>query len=513
MSSSAEAKPVWDVAVSPPEFVPLRENLRADVCVAGAGIAGMSVAYLLARAGKRVVVLESRAVGAGNTGVTTAHLASALDDRYFNLEAMHGRDGARLAYQSHQTAVDRIGQIAREEGIDCDYQPLDGYLFLAPGDSPDLLDRELAAAHRAGFTDVERLERAPDAPFDTGPCLRFPRQARFHPTRYLAGLAKAIHASGGHIFTGTHADRFQGGDDAHVRTADGFTVHADAIVVATNSPVNDRVVIHTKQAPYLTYAIGMRVPTGSVADNLYWDTADPYHYVRLQRVGEGAEQRDILIVGGEDHHTGHGYQGGERFERLEAWTRERFPVEAVEFQWSGEVYEPVDYLAFIGRNPADDDNVYVVTGDSGHGMTHGTIAGILISDQILGLENPWAELYDPSRISLRAAKEFARVNLQVAEHYAEWVTGSETETDDARQIAPGSGAVIRRGGAPVAAYRDDDGALHQLSAVCTHLGCIVHWNNVESTWDCPCHGSRFAARGEVIQGPAPTGLKPAEGAE
>lgn len=500
--------PLWDEAAPPQEFVPLREDLQADVCVVGAGIAGMTTAYLLARAGKKVVVLEKQAVGAGNTGVTTAHLASALDDRYFNLEAYHGRDGARLAYQSHQTAIERIGQIAADEGIDCDFVRLDGLLFLGPNDTRETLERERDAAHRAGFTDVELLDRAPDAPFDTGPCLRFPRQGRFHPMKYLHGLSRAIHRDGGHIFTGTDVREVSGGAEASVRTRDGHTVRAGAVVVATNSPIIDRVVVHTKQVPYMTYAIGMRV-TGTVPDHLYWDTADPYHYIRLQRVGEGEEARDVLIVGGEDHHTGEDYRAGERFDRLAAWTRERFPVDEVQFRWSGMVYEPVDYLAFIGRNPMDDDNVYIATGDSGHGMTHGTIAGMLISDQILGHENPWEGLYDPSRVSLRAAKEFVRANLKVARHYLEWVTGSEQEVASSEDVSPGSGAVVRRDGVAVAVYRDADGVAHEMSAMCTHLGCIVHWNNVESSWDCPCHGSRFAPTGEVINGPAPTPLRPA----
>ncbi len=500
--------PIWDEAASPEEFVPLREDLSADVCVVGAGIAGMSVAYFLAKAGKRVVVLEDRAVGAGNTGVTTAHLSSALDDRFSNLESMHGRDGARLAYESHQAAIERIARIAESEGIDCDLIRLDGFLFLGPDDSRETLERERDAARRAGFADVELLERAPDAPFDTGPCLRFPRQARFHPTKFLQGLATAVHREGGHVFTGTRAEEIAGGANAHVRTREGRTVRADAVVVATNSPVNDLVVLHTKQVPYLSYAVGMRV-TGSIPDALYWDTADPYHYVRLQRVGEGEDAHDVLIVGGEDHHTGEKHPSGERFGRLEAWARERFPVGDTEYRWSGQVYEPVDYLAYLGRNPMDDENVYVATGDSGHGITHGVIAGVLISDLILGLRNPWEALYDPSRVSLRAAGEFVRANLKVARHYLEWVTGAGGEEESAQAVAPGCGAVLRRGGRPVALYRDEDGAPHELSAVCTHLGCIVHWNDAAKTWDCPCHGSRFSPEGEVINGPAQTGLGPA----
>ena len=510
MSPKAASQPVWDVEAPPQEFVKLAENLRADVCVVGAGIAGMSVAYHLSSAGKKVVVLEDGAVGGGQTGVTTAHLASAMDDRFYHLEDMHGREGSRLTYRSHQAAVDRIGEIVAAESIDCDYRKLDGYLFLAPEHGREELEKELAAAHRAGFTGAELLDRVPGATFDTGPAIRFPHQGRFHPLKYLRGLSAAIQRHGGRIFTGTHVDDVSGGDDAHVRTSDGFTVHADAIVVCTNSPMNDRVVIHTKQAPYLTYAIGARVDAAQVPDALLWDTGDPYHYIRLQEVSKGGERYSVLIVGGEDHHTGEDYDEGERFDRLEKWTRDRFPIEKVEFRWMGQVYEPVDYLGFIGRNPVGPKNVYVATGDSGQGMTHGTIAGMLISDLVLGKKSPWEQLYDPGRVSLKATPEFVRANLQVAGHYLEWLTGSEAEVDTTREIARGSGAVIRRGRKAIAVYRDEDGVKHEMSAVCTHLGCIVHWNEVGKTWDCPCHGSRFEPKGEVMNGPAPVGLSPVE---
>jgi glycine/D-amino acid oxidase-like deaminating enzyme/nitrite reductase/ring-hydroxylating ferredoxin subunit len=510
MSPKAGSQPVWDVEAPPQEFVKLREDLRADVCVVGAGIAGMSVAYELSRAGKKVVVLEDGAVGGGQTGVTTAHLASAMDDRFYALEDMHGLEGSRLAYQSHQAAVDRIARNVADESIDCDYRKLDGYLYLAPEHGRDELEKEIEAAHRAGFRDAELLDRIPGATFDSGPCIRFPHQGRFHPLKYLRGLSAAIHRHDGRIFTGTHVEEVHGGDGAHVRTSDGFTVHADAIVVATNSPINDRVVIHTKQAPYLTYAVGARVDAGQVPDALLWDTGDPYHYIRLQEVTGGGERYHVLIVGGEDHHTGEDYDEGERHQRLEEWTRERFPVGPVEFRWSGQVYEPIDYLGFIGRDPLGHANVYVATGDSGQGMTHGTIAGMLISDLVRGVENPWEKLYDPGRVSLRATGEFVRVNAQVAGHYLEWVTGSEAEVDSTRDIERGSGAVVRRGRKPIAVYRDEHGTRHEMSAVCTHLGCIVHWNDVAKSWDCPCHGSRFEPKGEVMNGPAPFGLRPAE---
>ena len=489
----------WMATAEVPLRASLKEDIKADVCVVGAGIAGLTTAYLLAKEGKSVVVLDDGPIGGGMTGRTTAHLVNALDDRYFELERLHGEKGARLAAESHTAAIDIIEKIVNEEHIDCDFARLDGYLFVPPGDSLDVLEDELEAAKRAGL-DLERVEQAP-IDYDTGPALRFPNQGQFHPLKYLAGLARAIENSGGKVFSGTHATEMSGGDNAHVTTANGAIVTCDAIVVATNTPVNDLFAIHTKQAAYQTYVIGVRVPRGSVTQALYWDTPNPYHYVRLQKIDAS---NDLLIVGGEDHKTGQEDDAEARFANLENWTRERFPSGEVKYRWSGEVMEPVDGLAFIGRNPLDSDNVYIATGDSGNGMTHGTIAGILLSDLIMGRENEWEDLYDPARKTLRALSEFAKENLNVAAQFADLVTPGEVESVD--EIAAGSGAIIRRGLLKVAAYRDDAGTLYERSAVCRHLGCIVDWNSLEKNWDCPCHGSRYDARGKVIQGPANSDL-------
>jgi glycine/D-amino acid oxidase-like deaminating enzyme/nitrite reductase/ring-hydroxylating ferredoxin subunit len=512
-SQSGQSLSVWMATAEVPEERALGEDTRADVCVVGAGITGMTTAYLLAREGQSVVVLDDGRIAGGQTQRTTAHLSNALDDRYYEIERLHGPEGARLAAASHTAAIDRIEAIVREEQIDCDFERLDGYLFLPPGESPEVLDRELDAALRAGLGGVERLPRSPLASFDTGPCLRFPRQGQFHPLKYLAGLARAIGRHGGRIFTGTHAENIKGGTPATIKTKAGPVVTAGSVVVATNTPVNDLVAIHTKQAPYMSYVIGGVVPRGSVAKALYWDTLDPYHYVRLQALPAGGAQgsagmsaaEEVLIVGGEDHKTGQADDQAERYARLEAWARERFPMmKEVAFRWSGQVMETIDGLAFIGRNPLDEPNVFVATGDSGMGMTHGTIAGILLTDLILGRDNPWATLYDPSRKTLGAVGEFAKEHLNVLKQYGDWLTGGEVSSAEA--IPAGKGAVIRRGLTKVAVYRDEHGALHERSAVCPHLGCIVGWNDAEKTWDCPCHGSRFNRHGEVLSGPANRGL-------
>lgn len=508
--SSRESTSVWMATASVPKQPSLQKDTAANVCVVGAGIAGMTTAYLLVRQGKSVVVVDDGPIAGGQTQRTTAHLSNAIDDRYFEIERLHGEGGARLVAESHTAAIDRIEVIIRDERIDCDFERLDGYLFVPPGESVEVLERELEAARRAGLSGVERIERAPLGSFDTGPCLRFPRQGQFHPLKYLAGLARSIQQQGGQIFTETHVDRIDGGSPARIKTRNGPVVTADAVVVATNTPINDLVAIHTKQAPYLTYVIGALMPRGLISRALFWDTgaaADgqpaSYHYLRLQAGAETAS--DMLIIGGEDHKTGQANDTTERHARLEAWARERFPMmREVKFRWSGQVMEPIDGVAFIGRNSMDAANVFITTGDSGMGMTHGTIAGILLTDLICGRENSWSSLYDPSRKTLRAVGQFASENLNVARQYGDWLTGGDVSSPD--EVAAGGGAVVRRGLTKVAVYRDEQGVLHERSAVCPHLGCIVGWNDAEKTWDCPCHGSRFDQQGRVLNGPANNGL-------
>jgi glycine/D-amino acid oxidase-like deaminating enzyme/nitrite reductase/ring-hydroxylating ferredoxin subunit len=498
---------VWAGTSKRPSLATLACDIETDVCVVGAGIAGLTTAYLLTKAGKRVVVLEDGEIASGQTEVTTAHLSDEIDDGFTRMEKLHGSEKTALAADSHAASIHQIETIVKELNIDCDFKRIDGYLFLAPEHGPDYLDKEFAAAKRAG-RNVKMVERAP-IEYHTGPAICYPRQARFHPLKYLSAVAAAIKDKGSQIFTNTHADKIEGGDQANVK-AGNYKVRASAIVVATNTPVNDMFAIHTKQFPYITYAVGLRVPKGSVADALYWDTLDAYHYVRLQEMKQAkADEYDLLIVGGEDHKSGQADDTTERHARLEAWTRERFPMaQEVEYTWAGQVMETMDGLAFIGRNPGDKENVFIATGDSGMGITHGTIAGMLLTDLIMGWKNPWEKLYDPSRKTVRAADSFTKENLNVAAQYLKWVTPGEVSSES--EIAFGSGAIVRQGLKKIAVYRDEVGKCYHMSAVCPHLDCIVQWNEAEHTWDCPCHGSRFDKQGKVTNGPANNDLQPVE---
>jgi glycine/D-amino acid oxidase-like deaminating enzyme/nitrite reductase/ring-hydroxylating ferredoxin subunit len=512
----------WIQKVNIPSHPPLKGAIVADVCIVGAGIAGMTAAYFLCKQGKTVAVLDDGDVGTGQTARTSAHLASESDDRFTELERLHGDEGAKLFAESHSQAIETIERISHHENIDCDFKRLDALLFLGPGDSSSILDDELAAARRAGLM-VEKTDRASVTGFNaTGPALRFARQARFHPMKYLAGLTRAVEAMGGHIFGQSRVIDTKGGLTTKTTTASGALVSAARAVVATNTPapINDWMGVYLKQAAYRTYIVAFRVLKNSVADMLYWDTPDPYHYVRIDPThydntndsspdSRDANRRasfyDLLIVGGEDHKTGQGPEG-DPFARLEEWARRHFPsAQEIEYRWSGQVQEPEDYLAFIGAAPTAGGNVYVATGDSGMGLTHGTIAGILISDLIAGRANPWAKLYDPTRKTLRASSEYIQENANVAAQYTKYLTPGEVSSPD--QIPAGGGAILREGFNKLAVYKDASGALTKCSANCTHLGCIVHWNGIEKTWDCPCHGARYAPTGEVILGPAVEGLK------
>ena len=477
----------------------------AGVVVIGAGISGLTTAYLLAGEGKSVTLVDEGSAGRGQTERTSAHLASILDDRFAEVEKQRGVDIARLAHESHAGAIDLIERIARTEKIDCDFERVDAYLFAGPRPVDVELDDEFATSKRCGVQDCEMT----DGPggVETGRAIRYGGQAIFHPTKYVAGLAKAAAARGVRFRTGVRvidAAGRQGDTPPTVTLADNSTFTADAIVVATNTPtpINDWMSIYLKQAAYRTYMVGLAVEPGAIPNALYWDTHDPYHYVRLTE----HDGRMVLLVGGEDHKTGQDGASDDRFAALTAWAKTVFPGVGEEVvRWSGQVQEPADGLGVIGVAPTKGDDVYVITGDSGMGLTHGTLGARLIADLIAGRANPYTAVYDPSRHLLNstdAVKETANSTAQ----YLDYVTaGDITSPDDLR---PGQGGLMRQGLSKLAVYKDDRGGVHQCSAVCPHLAAIVQWNPVEGTWDCPAHGSRFSCAGKLLMGPSTDDLKP-----
>ena len=479
----------------------LRGSISADVVIVGGGIAGLSVAYELARRNLKVAVLDRGKIGQGMTARTTAHLAPVCDDGIAELVKMQGEQSAKLFWQSHAAAIDRIEEIVGAEKIDCHFRRLDGYLFPGPDTKQSELDDELAAAKKTGGRAEKVKGIGLEGLQDTG-CLRYPRQATFHPLRYLRGLAAAIQKSGGALYSSTAVTEVEEtATGVVVRAANGAAVTAGAAVIATNSPINDRFALHTKMAPYRSYAIAFHIAKDTLPDALYWDTMNPYHYVR-QQIGPG--RGNYLIVGGEDHKSGEADDADDRFEALEAWIRNLVPSIGDEVtRWSGQVLETTDYAAFSGLNPGG-KNVYVHTGDSGQGMTHGVIGGILIAALIIDDKHPWQGLYEPSRKPTRDLTNFVRENMTAIKNFAEYVAPGEVSSYD--DIQSGEGAIVRAGLQKVAAYRDTHGKLHKYSAACTHIGCRLHWNSFERCWDCPCHGSQFATDGTALNGPATASL-------
>lgn len=497
-NNSGRTQSIW-MEERLPSFPALNSNMKADICIVGAGIVGLTCAYTLAKEGKSVIVLDQGPVAGGQTARTTGHLTWVLDDRFDELEKFFGEEGARLAAESHCAAIDYIEKIILEEGIECDFERVDAYLFVPPEDSTDILDKEFIAIQKTG-KEVLRAARAPfSASFDTGPCLCFPGQAQFHVLKYMQGLIKAVLKYGGKIFNDTHVNHFEENSSCLVSIQSGAKISSQSIIVATCTPVNNRFFIHTKQAPYRTYAIGASVPKNSIPKGLYWDTADPYHYIRVQKHVSSPHQ-DWLIVGGEDHLTGQDKAIDAKYTALEKWTKKRFSmIDKIEYRWSGQVFEPIDSLAFIGKNPMD-KNIYIATGDSGNGLTHGTIAGMLIPDLILGKPSPWEKLYEPSRKTLSAASEFVQETLNVAIQYGDWLTPGEIKKIE--NLPTDEGIILREGLKKIAVYKDKQHKIHIHSAFCPHLGGCVRWNSGEKSWDCPCHGSRFNEYGHIMNGPA-----------
>jgi glycine/D-amino acid oxidase-like deaminating enzyme/nitrite reductase/ring-hydroxylating ferredoxin subunit len=503
-------QPVWTQGYDLPTYPAPTPGDKADVIVVGGGIAGLTTAYLLAKEGHDVMLLDEGPIGRGQTERTSAHLSSIIDDRFYMIEKQHDAETARLAHESHASAIDRIERITREESISCDFARLPAYLFPGPEGQEKEIRKEAEPAARAGAT-VHLQESVPGLT-NTGPALRFENQARFHVGRYIVGLAGAATRAGVRIRCGRRVKTVTGFDPKRAWKGkvtlypDDSTLEADHIVVATNTPgpIAEWQSVYMKQSAYRTYMVGMRVREGSVPDALYWDTLDPYHYVRL--LHDPKDGYDTLLIGGEDHRTGQGASGW-AFEKLVAWALKVFPqIEHEVCRWSGQVQEPVDGLGYIGRAPSDLKNVYVITGDSGMGLTHGTLGAMLITDLIAKRENPWAKIYDPARTPINT--ELVTENTNTTRQYADYITAGEIK--DETELKPGQGGLMRSGLTKLALYRDDDGTLHKMSAVCPHMKCIVHWNGVEKSWDCPCHGSRFDCHGKLVIGPAFSDLPKAE---
>ena len=498
-------EPLWREAGT----APLPKNSlpqERDVVVIGGGITGLTAAVLLKRSGKRVCVLEKSRVGSGETGHTSAHLTCLTDLRPVELIRNFGEEAARLAWQAGAAAIDLIEQLVEDLNIDCGFRRVPGFLHAAlrgTEDESTSLREEADAAAKLGFA----ARYVPSTPVLGKPGVGFADQAIFWPTSYLNALAAEIQGDGSLVCE--EAEVTEVGDRPTSVAVGDHRITCDEVVVATHVPLMGKsglvsaTLFQTKLYPYSTYIVGAHLPKGTIPHGLYNDTSDPYYYLRVHPDGD----RDYAIFGGEDHKTGQADNEEERYARLTDAFHKIFPGIPVDRRWSGQVIETNDGLPYIGRTA---ERQFVGTGYAGNGLTFGTIAGLMAHDAVLNRPNPWQKLFDPSRKKVRGGLwDYLVENMDYPRYLVSgWLKPSQIRSAD--QLSMGEGAVLSENGKQVACSCDEHGHVTKVSAICTHMGCIVRWNKAEKTWDCPCHGSRFLANGEVIGGPAETPLEAIE---
>ena len=495
----------WQDTSSTPRFPALDRDLRVDVVVVGGGVTGITAAYLLSKSGQRVALLERGRLLERDTAHTTAHLTCVTDARLTRLAKDLGRDHAGAVWDAGLAALGAIDEHVREEGIDCGFAWVPGYLHLPVGSltnvDADALRADVALARDLGF-DAAFCERTPVV---ATPGLHLPDQARVHPLKYLDGLLQAARQSHCDVFEMTQVESVE--DDPPQVIANGRRVVCDRVIVATHNPIAGAegflkaTAFQTKLALYTSYVVGGHVPQGSVHDALFWDTGDPYRYLRLVP-GTG---QDLVIYGGEDHKTGQEPDTPERFERLEQALKALLPDTALSHRWSGQVIETHDGLPYIGETSA---RQFVATGFGGNGLTFGTLGAIMATDWILGCDNPWSGLFDAGRTNLRHGIWNYIAENKDYPYYLVRDRFAGADGTNLRSIPRGEGRVIDLDGQRAAVYRATDGSVTARSAVCTHMGCLVRWSAAGQSWDCPCHGSRFSPDGQVMAGPAEAPLSP-----
>jgi glycine/D-amino acid oxidase-like deaminating enzyme/nitrite reductase/ring-hydroxylating ferredoxin subunit len=497
--------PFWIESAPIQKFPRLQRNINVDVVVIGGGVTGITVAYLLKKSGSTVALIERERVALMDTGHTTAHLTYITDVELRKLARNFGEDHAQAAWDAGAAAIDEIERIVGDEGIECEFTRAPAYVHVQVGGSPQKeapsLKKEADLAAKLGFEAVY-LE---SVPYFNLPAVRFANQAKFHPRKYLRSLVAKIAGNGSHVFEKSAAIEF---DEKKRRVkVNRSWISFNRVVMATNNPlvglasVVGATLLQTKLSLYTSYALGARVPSGTVPQALFWDTRQPYDYLRV----DPHRDFDYLIYGGEDHKTGQKKQTAKAYARLLARLKKIIPEASIDHRWSGQVICTPDGLPYIGENA---ERQFVATGYCGNGITFGTVAAIMARDWVTGRKNPWTDLFAVDRKKINGATwNYIRENKDYPYYMIkDWIARPEAES--VRDIKRGQGMVVGSRGKKRAVFRDRNGDLHELSPVCTHLGCLVRWNPAESTWDCPCHGSRFKTTGEVIAGPAEDALAP-----
>lgn len=492
---------IWDITGNQKAYPVLEQDIETEVLVIGGGISGLMAARYLQKRGKEVCLVEARRIGAGVTGHTTSHLTTAVDARYYFIRDRIGEDAARQLAEAAKEAIRLVEETDEEELLESYFRRMTGYLYAEPGQPVDELKKEFEASRDAGL-EVEWLDSLEELPFRVAAAVAYPQQATFHAAHFVHNLAEKLHARGVQIYEQSRVSELdEKGDHAVVQLANGHTIRASQVIMATHSPLFIDPV-HTLKSPYRSYVVAFSPADGTrLPDRLYWDMDSPYHYTRNVMY----QDREIIIVGGADHKTGQHDDEREAFESLKNYVKSHYEVKEFLFEWSAQVYEPADGLPFIGKS-LKYDRVYISTGYSGDGTLWGSFGGKLLSDLITGRENRYAKLFSPKRANIKAgAPDFVKENLNVGARFVlDRFDGMSTELEE---IPRGEGKIVRQGIEQYAVYRDGSGKLHVHSPICVHMGCVVQWNSAEKTWDCPCHGGRYAPDGAVIEGPPASGLK------
>jgi glycine/D-amino acid oxidase-like deaminating enzyme/nitrite reductase/ring-hydroxylating ferredoxin subunit len=490
---------VWRAHATRLRLPTLDRDLHADVVVVGGGITGLTTAMLLHHAGVDVSVVEALRVGEGVTGNSTGHLTELVDAGYRSLRNDFGGEAAALVRSATRLAIEEVRRLSEAYASEARYGRVPAFLFAASPDDDDAVGEEAEAAAASGVP-AERVRAVP-LPGPDRPAVHVPDQAQFDPLAYALGLARALAAAGVPVYEGVRVQAIEPGEPVQLRTEGGPTLTARCVVLATHTPLGFNP-LQTVVFPYRSYVLGFTLPDGDYPGALYFDTANPYRYLRHARY----EDERVLIVGGADHKTGEGGEDDAPYREVLDYVRRLYPGAAPRYRWSAEVFEPADGLPYVGPSPLQ-EGVLVATGFSGDGLLWGTLAARLLADLARDVESRYADLLCPTRFKpLAGGFEFLKENVDVAVRFV--ADRFATDVDAVSRLRPGEGGLVKREGAHLAVYRDDAGHLHALSPVCPHLKCVVRWNGADRTWDCPCHGSRFAPTGEPLSGPTMHGLEP-----
>jgi glycine/D-amino acid oxidase-like deaminating enzyme/nitrite reductase/ring-hydroxylating ferredoxin subunit len=494
----------WQTSAKLPQFSSLTNDLEVDVVIIGAGLTGITAAYLLKKEGAKDALLERARCAGTDTGHTTAHLTCVTDYRLNRLVKTFGRDAAKAFWEAGMAGIDQIFDIVKSDAKDSEFKWVPGYLHASLKETGkkdrESLEEDAQLAQELGF-DAEFLE---SIPYAHAPGIKFKHQAKFHPYKYLAPLLQSIPGNGSHVFENTDAAEIE--DKPLTVHAGKYKIKCSYLMIATHTPLLGKTgllkgtLFQSKLSLYTSYVLGAKLPSGSLPEALFWDTTDPYYYVRIDR----RNNYDYVIFGGEDVKTGQEEDAEKVFDKLRERLKKVLPNAEIQHRWLGQIVETNDGLPFIGENCGQQ---FVATGFCGNGFTLGTLSAMMVRDRYLGRKNPWFDLFAVDRKKFHGGTwRYLAENLDYPYYMVRdrLVRAEGKSIDD---LKFGEGKILNLGGKKVAAYRDDDGKVSLCSPVCTHLGCIVRWNGADKTWDCPCHGSRFKSDGEVFSGPAEEALE------